>query len=154
VTAILKLIAEADAVLATGHLSPAESKVLVAEARRRSVRRIIVTHPESQAVEMSVEQQLELLAPGVYFERCWIATTKQLTATRLAEVIQAVGPESTIMATDFGQARNPVPVEGLRAFIASMLDQGFSQAQVKLMVRENPAAVLGCNRRPWSTSRC
>lgn len=145
VVEILRMIAQADAVLETGHLSPAESKVLITQARRHSVHRIIVTHPESHAVKMSIADQREIAAPGVYFERCWIGTTHNppVTAAHLAEAIQSVGPESTIMATDFGQAHNPAPVEGLRSFIESMLDHGFSPAQVRLMVQENPSTVLG-----------
>src|SRR5438067_1280976 len=46
VLAILRLIAEHNAILGTGHLSPAEIIQLVPAARDAGVRKIVITHPE------------------------------------------------------------------------------------------------------------
>jgi len=39
----------------------------------------------------------------------------------LAARIREVGPASTILATDFGQPRNPPPVEGMEAYVAALV---------------------------------
>lgn len=140
---ILRLIAERDAVLATGHLSPAETEALVAAAVAAGVRRILVTHPELELVAMPLETQVRLAQKGVMFERCFIVTTLGFSVQRLAESMRAVGPASTVMATDFGQLVNPPPVEGLRAYVRALLDEGFSGEDVELMLHHNPARVLG-----------
>jgi hypothetical protein len=140
---ILKLIAERDAVLATGHLAPVESERLVDVALAAGVRRIIVTHPELDIIDMPLDMQARLAQKGVMLERCFIVTTMGFNTKRLAEAIRTVGIESTVMATDFGQLVNPPPVEGLRAYVRAMLDEGFSGEEVERMVQHNPAKLLG-----------
>lgn len=140
---ILKLIAERDAVLATGHLAPLETERLVDAALAVGVRRIVVTHPELDLIAMPLDMQVRLAQKGVMLERCFIVTTMGFNTKQLAEAIRAVGTDSTIMATDFGQLVNPPPVEGLRAYVRAMLDEGFSSTEIERMVQYNPAKLLG-----------
>jgi hypothetical protein len=58
-------------------------------------------------------------------------------------VIDRVGPKNCVMATDFGQAFNPSPVEGLRMFIGSLLNKGVSPEATEIMVKKNPSKLLG-----------
>jgi hypothetical protein len=147
---ILRLIAEADAVLATGHASPSEIAGLVPEARAAGVRKIVVTHPEHPPVRMTPLAQEELRAAfGVKFERCLITTTiggGTMPLRTLADRIRRVGVESTVMATDFGQPSNPTPPDGMAAFIGGLLDLGFDGRDIDRMCRENPAELLGLDR--------
>jgi uncharacterized protein DUF6282 len=143
---ILRLIADHNAILGTGHLSPAEIMLLVPAARAARVRKVLITHPEHPPVEMPVPQQEELRDRyDVVFERCLISTTLgsgSLPFAELAAIIRRVGPATTVAATDFGQPENPTPVEGLALFIAELQAAGFSQAEVDRMVRTNPARLL------------
>ncbi|MBI2322844.1 MAG: hypothetical protein HYU88_12340 [Chloroflexi bacterium] len=143
VHAILRLIAERDATLATGHLAPAETEALVDAALAAGVRRVLVTHPELDIIAMPLEMQARLAQKGAMLERCFIVTTMGFNAKRLAEAIRAVGVASTVMATDFGQLVNPPPVEGLRAYVRAMLDEDFAGAEIEQMLHYNPAKVLG-----------
>jgi predicted TIM-barrel fold metal-dependent hydrolase len=61
----------------------------------------------------------------------------------VVEMINAVGPERTILATDLGQIHNPPPWEGLRMFIRVLLEKGISKEALKRMVQNNPAYILG-----------
>lgn len=143
---VLDLIAEAGATLATGHISAAESLVVVPEARRRGVPNVIVTHPELLCISMTVEQQLELSEhDGVFFERvlsCTMPSSDGIPMSVLAESARTVGISSTIMASDFGQAHNAPPVEGLRSYISAMRDLGFSQDELEQMTVANPGRAL------------
>lgn len=143
---ILRLIAEHDAVLGTGHLSPAEIMLLVPAARAARVRKILITHPEHPPVEMPVAQQEELRDRyDVVFERCLISTTfgsGSLPFAELAAIIRRVGSATTVAATDFGQPENLSPVDGLALFIAQLQAAGFSQSEVDRIVRTNPARLL------------
>jgi hypothetical protein len=60
----------------------------------------------------------------------------------LAARIRAVGPGTTVMATDFGQTHNPTPAEGLEAYIRGLLDSGFTAAEARPMVGEHARALL------------
>ena len=142
---ILKLIAEHNLVLGTGHLSPAESLVVVAEARKQGVQKIVVNHPEWTSVDMSIAQQRELAAFGVYFERCYarsVGGKYETNFRRNLEAMEAIGFQSTIVATDGGQVENPLWSEALAEYIGFLLQAGVPQSAVDLMTKENPAKLL------------
>ncbi len=146
---ILRLIAEHDAILGTGHLSTAEILTLVPAARAAGVRKIVITHPEHPPVEMPGTLQEELRDRyEVLFERCLITTMtgfdhRPVPFAELAAIIRRVGYGSTLLSTDFGQPENPYPVDGLASYLAHLRAAGFSQAAIDCMSRENPARLLG-----------
>ena len=47
------------------------------------------------------------------------------------------------MSTDFGRYGLSTPVEGMREFIACMLDLGISVDEVRQMIKTNPEHILG-----------
>ena len=59
------------------------------------------------------------------------------------EQMRRIGPEHCIIATDFGRYGLSTPVEGLRQFIACLLDLGVSPDDIRTMVKTNPAKLLG-----------
>ena len=61
----------------------------------------------------------------------------------VARQVRELGAEHFILASDFGVYTLPTPVEGLREFIACMLDLGIPAADIETMVRHNPARLLG-----------
>jgi hypothetical protein len=143
---ILDLIGQQDAILATGHLAVPEIQALVSAAQAAGVRRILVTHPEVPWVAMPASIQEELRSQGVYFERCFVSTTPGGGGVPLARIvadIRRVGVGSTVLATDLGQIENPLPVEGLRAYVAALLAEGLSEEDIRLMAGANPAWLLG-----------
>lgn len=143
---VLDRIAAAGATLATGHISPAEIMQVVPEARRRGVPNVLITHPEHSCVGLGLDQQLELAElGGVWFERVFVITlptSDQVPLERVAEAIRTVGIDSTVMATDFGQAHNVSPIVGFQQYIAAMRERGFSQADIEAMTVANPTAAL------------
>ena len=60
----------------------------------------------------------------------------------VAEQIRAVGAEHCILATDLGVYTLPTPVEGLREFIACLLDLGITEQEVQQIVSLNPSKLL------------
>ncbi len=142
---ILDIIKSYQMVLATGHLSVSESFTLVDEAVRKGVPKIVFTHPLSQTVGASLEEQRQMAEKGAIIEHCWIATMPQrrLDPMTIVEAIKAVGTEHCILSTDLGQAWNPAPTEGMRMMIATMLRCGLTEKEIELMVKVNPAKLLG-----------
>lgn len=144
---ILGLIAEADIILATGHLAVPEIQTVVSAAREAGVRKILVNHPDLWLVGMGVEDQRELAAQGAMLELCIRTVTAghQAGATpqATAELIRAVGPAHVVMATDYGQTESPPPVEGMRWYIAQMLECGIPADEIVTMIRANPSRLLG-----------
>ncbi len=109
------------------------------------LKRILLTHPEAPFVNVPVEQQQRLSARGVYFERCagLARPPRQVyTMSRLAEIIRAVGVDSTILATDMGQPHNPLPHAGLTEYLEALLDQGFSEEEMRTMSSRKARGLL------------
>ena len=61
----------------------------------------------------------------------------------VAEQVRELGADSCIIATDFGVYTLPEPVEGLREFIACLLDLGISVDDISKLVKTNPESLLG-----------
>jgi Family of unknown function (DUF6282) len=140
----LEIIAKHDMVLATSHIRPSEVLPVVNAAKEVGVQRIVITHPEFPTTLLSIPQQQELARLGVYFERCFTTpNTGKIAWEQVYANIRQVGPETTILATDLGQSNAPYPDEGLGMFAARLLDNGFSEAEVRPMVRDNAAQLLG-----------
>ena len=62
---------------------------------------------------------------------------------RYAEQMERIGWESCVMCTDFGVYTLPTPVEGLREFIACLMDMGIPDEDISTMVKRNPEKLLG-----------
>jgi hypothetical protein len=140
----LEIIAKHDMVLATSHIRPSEVLPVVNAAREVGVQRVVITHPEFPTTLLSIPQQQELARLGVYFERCFTTpNTGKIAWEQVYANIRQVGPATTILATDLGQSNAPYPDEGLGMFASRLLDNGFSEAEVRIMVRDNASQLLG-----------
>lgn len=152
VLAVLDVMARHELTLATGHSSPAESLLLIREAKRRGIERIVVTHPLPPPVGMSVEMQQRAAALGAMLEYPvgtalesnphWEGTAAEKFEAYV-EAIEEVGPEHVVITSDLGQSMNPIHTDGLAVFLAKLLAAGFSQGEVDRMARLNPSFLLG-----------
>jgi hypothetical protein len=144
---IIELIAEADVVLATGHISVEEAMILVTEAKKGGVKKCVVTHPTSPMEGYTEEDMKEIVARGAMLEHVVNDITHQMknpiSPSIIADAIRAVGAENTIMSTDSGQAINPAPVTSMENFIYEMLKLDIEEADIIIMTRNNPAKMLG-----------
>jgi hypothetical protein len=147
VVSILEVIKEANAVLSTGHVSIPEIYILVEAARDMNVR-VTVTHPLSRdyGARLTSRQQLELADKGAIMEHCFLNCMPPpygaLKIEVLAEHIRSVGAEHCLLCTDFGQYKNPTPLEGFRMMLAGLLKVGISESELEAMVKTNPARLL------------
>ena len=143
---ILKMVAEADVALATGHLTPTESLVVVEEARKQGVKKIVINHPEWMTVNMSIDDQKRLSQFDVFFERCYarnVGGKYDKNFRRNLDAMEVLGFDSTIVATDGGQVENPMWSDALAEYIGFLLHAGVPQAALDQMTKVNPAKMLG-----------
>jgi len=140
---IFDLVRQHDAVLGTAHVSVPEITALVREARAAGVAKVVVTHPELPWVDVPVDVQEELRDLGAAFERCYVSSIDGAPFARIVTEIRRVGLDSTVLATDFGRSPLPPPVEGMRAYVAALLAEGFTNRDIQLMAGENPSRLLG-----------
>ena len=143
---VIASIAKHGLVLATGHVSPDEGLMLVREARRQGIQHIVVTHAMNDPIRMTVPQMQEAAKMGALIEfvggNIGDADGKA-RMDRFADAIKKIGPQFCILSSDLGQKGNPLPAEGLAAFIGAMKAHGLTDQQIDQMARRNPAQLLG-----------
>ncbi len=146
VKAVIGVIAKNNLVLATGHSAPAEGLMLLREGKQQGVRQMIVTHAIQTPVLMNVAQMKEAASLGAFIEFVGGNPEGQGAAARLdgiADAIRQVGPASSILSSDLGQQGNPLPPDGFGLFIQALRARGFSDRDLDVMSKQNPAKLLG-----------
>ena len=136
---VIAVVARHNLTLETGHSSAEEGLLLIREAKRQGVQRIVVTHATRPPVRMSVAQMQEAAKLGAYIEFVYDAPNMAANA----RAIRAVGPAYCILSSDLGQPNNPLHPDGLAAFFAALEKEGIARADIELMSQKNPAKVLG-----------
>lgn len=143
---VVDIIADHNAVLATGHLDSKEILTLVDYALSRNVEKIIITHPEMYVPNLSIETQVELAKQGCFMEYCAVNCMPMfhcVTPEQFKEAIDAVTPEKSIIATDSGQPFSPTTPELFRIFAQSLYERGVSLDAIAQMAIKNPAGLVG-----------
>ena len=126
--------------------------MVVHEAHQRGVTHIVVTHAMAAPIRMTIPQMQAAARDGAFIEFVYGATlgTKPVvTLSEYADAIRAVGPQSCILATDFGAVQRlpeparPLEPQGLLDFMKALHKEGISVADINLMTKKNPALALG-----------
>ena len=168
---ILHLIADHPHVyMGTGHVSVEEAIRVVDLAEEYNIKKVLVSSSVSKIARL---EQLEYMAgKGAFIEYTLAAYTHTTPIPKthyyvereyasmdegmaeepqggvrlVSEQIQALGADKCIIGTDFGVYTLPAPVEGLREFIACLLDLGISVEDIRKLVKSNPERLLGLDQ--------
>jgi len=141
--AVIDLAAKHRLVLETGHSAPQESLLIIAEAKRRGVEHVLVTHAmASPGGSMTLDEMREAARLGALLELVHSPLTDE-QLRKEAEAIKAIGATSFVLSSDLGQPPNPLHTDGLLAMYRGLMAQGISAADIDLMSRKNPARLLG-----------
>ena len=146
VKTVIGVVAKHNLVLATGHSAPAEGLMLLREGKQQGVRQMVVTHAIQTPVLMNVAQMKEAASLGAFIEFVGGNPEGQGAAARLdgiADAIRQVGVASSILSSDLGQQGNPLPPDGFGTFIQALRMRGFSDRDLDVMSKQNPATLLG-----------
>jgi hypothetical protein len=144
---ILESIAEADAILASGHMAPASITAVFEAAREKGVRRMLVNHPNF-VIEASYDDARRWVELGALIEHSLCMYDEESSfynwdLDTLAKWIEAVGAERSTLGSDLGQDGNPLPTESFRKIVEALLDRGMPERDVRRMVADNPRELLG-----------
>jgi Family of unknown function (DUF6282) len=143
---VLDLVAEHEAILATGHVTRQEHLAVTRAFANRG--KVLVTHAleELAGPNLSVDECAELADLGATIELCALTCIGAL-ATRapgeLAAAAQAIGVDRCTLATDYGQRANERPATGFQTYADALLAAGLSEANIRRMACTNPCALLG-----------
>ena len=163
---ILRMIADHPEIyLITGHISALEAVRLCELAKDYGIKKIVVS---STIPKLASNEQLQRMVDlGAYLEYTLAGYTHstgtrktdyyveleyasdpipgnypKFTIATVAEHIRRYGADHCLVATDLGVYTLPQPVEGLREFIACLLDLGLTPEEITKTVKKNPENLL------------
>ncbi len=144
--AVIEAVAKHDLILGSGNISAEETLMVFREGQRVGIKRMIATHGMAAPTFLTIEQAREAAKLGAFIEIVGgnlAGKDAQMKIDRFAEQIRGIGPASVIMASDLGQKANALPPEGFAIFIEAMRQKGFTDQELDVMTRKNPATLLG-----------
>lgn len=131
--------------LATGHVSAEEALLVIREARRQGIDRIVATHAIGHPINMSIAQMKEAAGLGAYIEfvaNFLSGVRTSFTVQQYYDAIRAIGPAHVILSSDGGQANRPFPDDLIAQAAHELRELGLSDAELRAMMVENPATLL------------
>jgi hypothetical protein len=153
--------------LITGHVSIEEGKRIVELSNKYGIDKVLVS--SAVVKEATMDDLQYMVEKGAFIEYTLAAFTHTTTIPKthyyverefasidegmsaeassgvkqVVEQIEELGAEHCILSTDFGVYTLPTPVEGLREFIACLMDMGIPYEEIRKTVKTNPETLLG-----------
>ncbi len=156
VEAILKIIARENLVLATGHVHPEEVIAVVRKGRELGVKNMLITHGLTNVPGLTMAQAKEVADMGAMIEICFLQFLAgpnaplpflthwtQINAKHVAQAAKEIGARSIVISSDLGQSANMTHPDGIEVAVQAAKREGVSDADIDLMLRKNPARLLG-----------
>ena len=147
---VLRVTKIYELVVATAHISPAESLAVLEEANKIGLWPVIFSHPDSHSVGGTINDMKVMAKKGAYIEFCALGLLpmfQRIHPRELIENIREIGAEHCFISTDFFFNWPPPPTEMLRMTIATLLDLGLGRDEIELLVRINPSRILRMEKR-------
>ncbi|MEG3908900.1 DUF6282 family protein [Microcoleus sp. w1-18aA5] len=154
--AVLKMVAKENLVLETGHISSEEVMAVVGAANLLNIKKILITHAMADVPGLSLENMQTAAQMGAFLELAFVndlmgenavddghKNWHQVPISKMAAAIKLIGAEHFVMSTDLGRKPDPLPAEGYKLFVKKLINQGISPHEIDLMMKHNPARLLG-----------
>ena len=140
---VLQLVADADAVLATGHLAADEIAWVLAEAARFGVTRTLLTHPSWTVPGLTCGQIAELAELGAKVEITAYQLYRQpaMTPSRLAEVARSAG-DQLVLSSDAGHPSLPPPPAALARLVEVLAGEGLDRGWLQAAASSVPSRLV------------
>lgn len=141
---VLELAAHHNLVVGTGHMSHAETFALAEAAHEAGVAKLVITHADWEATYYSIEDQLRLVKLGATIEHCYTSPDEgHIDYAEVFEQVRRVGVENVLLSSDLGKKTGIFPDDGLRNFVQKFLEDGFSEDDLRAMLADKPAWLVG-----------
>ncbi len=144
---VMELAAEAGVAVALGHTDFEELLPLCTLAKELGLRTVL-DHPLLELNKLLVDEMKQLAALGTYvgvYCQPMIPSLYQPVQDPMETVdaINQVGASHCVSGSDFGQVLNLDSVSGMRVFTRALLGFGIAERDIKTILRDNPARLLG-----------
>ena len=144
---ILRIIADNDLVLASGHYPYADTAILVEQARQLGVNRIEIIHPAHIHSKHTIAEMKEQAARGARLMLSGLGALAfplhESGPLYAARIVKQVGPENLVYGSDFGQLQNFPHIVANRWMIKLLLAYGCTKEEIRTVFQVTPAKLLG-----------
>lgn len=144
---ILRIAADNDLIVASGHFPYVEHKAVFEEAVRLGVRRMEIIHPAHIHCKTSIAQMKEAAAEGIRLMLSGLGTTTfplhETGPIYAVRMLKEVGARHFVYGSDYGQVHNPSHLVGTRWTIKLLLAYGATVHEVRQVFQTSPAEHLG-----------
>jgi hypothetical protein len=140
---VIAAVAKYRLILASGHIAPEEALMVFREGKKDGVRAMIATHAMDLAGKMNMEQMLEAAKIGAIIEFDFRNVLDE--GGIRVDAIRKIGPERCLIS-EFWTQKSPRiygGFDGLGQFVEAMHARGFTDHELDLMFKQNPARLLG-----------
>ncbi len=150
---ILKMVGENDLMLSTGHLALHEAHLLLDEANKFGIKKLLVHTVNYYVMNYPLDDLRKMVDKGALLEFGFTSLpgpiwgpadpSRLITLDDVCAAIHSVGVEHCLLTSDTGQITSPPPIECMRQWIELLRLKGFNQADLNYMSKINPARLLG-----------
>lgn len=141
---VIALIAKHKLTLASGHISPEDAMMVFREGRKQGVEHMIATHAMDLAGKMNLAQMQEAVKLGAIIEIDYRNAFDD-GAVRV-DAMRKLGPEHCFISEFWTKVSSPKEYggfDGVGAFAEAMRAKGFTNRELDIMFKDNPAKLLG-----------
>lgn len=141
---VIRLVAQTSSLLATSHLSPTEILAVLDDAATVDAR-VLVNHVMYMP-DCDYDFIEEMVRRGAMVEVCSVLVSgfwDRLKLENVVQIIERVGADHVVLASDGGGIQTPVPHESLRVLLDNLLHAGVPEDGLRRMVVDNPRELLG-----------
>lgn len=144
---IIGIAKDADLIVGTGHISPAESIQLAEHCKKVGFHKLVFTHPLNLGASM---EEIEMVARlGFYVElTCLHILLQAVKISEVLEIIKRVGYQQCLLATDAFFSWTPPEPEMFRLFIGLLNFNGLEPGAIRQMIYDNPRKLLDLPLEP------
>ena len=139
---ILRIAADNNLVVASGHYPYAETSIVFEEAKKLGVKHLEAVHPVHIHSKTTIAQMKDYAKEGVKMMLSGLGTLcfpiHETGPIYAAHMIEEVGADHFVFGSDFGQLHNPPHVIGMRWMLQMMLAYGVSKEALEKIFKINP----------------
>jgi hypothetical protein len=144
---IFKIVAENDLILDPCHASTKQRLVVLKEAKKAGVKKFVITHPNWNVTKATHEQMAEMAGLGAYIGLFMYGDVPNFNnpncdPLEMFQIIEKVGPDHIVLASDLGTVVNMPPWEGMKLFMRILLAKGIAKENIRKMCRDNSRRLL------------
>jgi hypothetical protein len=149
---ILRIAADNDLIIGSGHYPYVDTAALFDEAIRLGVKGMEVIHPAHMHSKHTIAQMKEQAARGAKLMLSGLGTMAfplhESGPLYAARVVKEVGPENVVYGSDLGQLQNFPHSDGARWMVKMLLAYGCTKEELYKVFQVTPARHLGLDAAP------